>query len=267
VYRLLAIADLHAGSRLAPWPRDFPLATGGIWEPSLAQRWLNRCWDTMLEEMLALSHLDAIIHLGDALEGTNPRNGTIVSDRRDDQVGGAIELLGPLAELTKHFYMIQGTNWHVGKGAEDETDVARQLKAIPQPDTGFLAWPDLYLDMGGCVSHWAHHIGSTSNPLYEANALLRALYILRVEVEREWGVLAPDVRLIGRAHRHRMISVSKGDWHGVCLPGWQLKTPFGYKMSPETLPEVGYVIVECEGGDIWVKARRFGLPTPHIERT
>jgi hypothetical protein len=144
--------------------------------------------------------------------------------------------------------------------------VAMQLDATPCAETSERVWGDLLLDMGGVVGHFAHHIGCTTNPMYEATALLREIYVVRAELDKEWGVLRPDVRLVVRAHRHRLMVVSKDEWHGLCLPGWQFKTDFSYRVAPASISEIGYALIECQDGKIVIDTHKFHLPMPHVER-
>lgn len=265
VYRVLFVADTHTGSTVSPWPDGHPLPDGGTWQLSRPQRMLANFWDQMLEEALAFDHIDAVVSLGDLVDGNNPKAG-LITDRMDYQAGAAVELLAPLRELAERFYVVRGTEWHTGKGDEHVTRIASDLKATPIPSTGELTWPELYLDMDGCLIHCAHHIGGTSNPMYEATAVLKALDTLILELHKAYGRLAPNVMGIVRAHRHRAISVSKNGRMGMVLAPWKLKDNHAHKVAPESIPEIGYGVMEAEDGKLSGWVRTFDLPLPHIER-
>lgn len=265
VHRTVVVADTHVGSTVSIWPEGAPLPDGGTWQPSRPQRMLARHWDTMLEELLAYDHLDAVVTLGDLIDGGNPKAG-LVTDRLDYQAGAAVELLQPLRELAERFYVVRGTEWHTGKGDQHVTSIARDLDATPIPSTGEHTWPELFLDMAGLVVHFAHHIGGTANPMYEATGVLRDLNVLRLELLSKYGKLSPDVWAIVRAHRHRTVAVSKDGRWGLVVASWKLKDSFAYKVAVNTLPEIGYAVLESDGDRLTVTTRTFDLPLPHIER-
>lgn len=265
VYRALILADEHVASTMAPWPEGVQFPEGGEYRPSKYQRWLNRCWDQMLEICLEYDHFDCVVNMGDTLDGNNPK-ALLVTDRMDCQIAAAVELLAPARELAEQFYMVAGTNFHVGKGAQYETAIARELEATPHPETGHLVWPFLLKEMDGVLGHFAHHIGTVRNNRYEATALWGGLLNLRSEHERVYGKLAPDVEAVFRAHRHRMMHVKKGRWHAVAVCGWQLHTDYSLKVAGESLPEIGFAVVEVEDGDLGVRQVTFRPPLPHVER-
>lgn len=262
-YRLLLLADEHVASTVAPWP-DVSFPDGGEYRPSKYQRWLNRCWDRMLEEALSYDHFDCIVNLGDTLDGNNPR-ASLVTDRVDCQIAAAVELLSPVRELAEQFYMVAGTNWHVGKGAEYETSVARELDATTCPETNHPVWPFLLLNMDGVIAHFAHHTGTVRNIRYEPTGLWGALMNLRQEYDKAYGRLAPDVRCIFRAHRHRMMHIQKGPWHAASVCAWQLHTDFSLKVAGDSVPETGFAVVEVEDGEVRVRQVTFPPPLPHVE--
>lgn len=264
-FRVLVVGDLHAGSTVAPWPEGMPLPDGGEWQPGVIQRWLGDCWDSLLEHALSFDHIDALIHNGDAIDGGHPNNAGVVTNRLDYQADAAIELLAPLRECADKFYMVQGTSWHVGRGAENETAIARELDAVPHRDSGALVWPELWLDLGGVIGHWAHHVGTTANPFGEATAPWRDLQMLRLAALNAGYPWANEVRLMVRNHRHRMIHVEKDGMHALTVTGWQLKTEFGYKVAPNSVSEIGYAVIECEGGNVRVDMRTFRGYLPRVE--
>jgi len=265
VHRVVAIADLHVGSTVSLWPEGAALPDGGAWQLSRPQRMLARHWDTMLEELLAYEHIDAIVTVGDLVDGCNPRAG-LITDRMDYQRAAAVELLAPLRELAARFYVVRGSEWHTGKGDEYVSAIAEELGATPIPSTGEVTWPELFYDMGGLVVHFAHHIGATLNPMYEATAALRDLMTLRLELLNKYGLLAPDVWATVRAHRHRTIAICKDGRWSIVLAGWKLKDNYAYRVAVNTLPEIAYAVLESDGDTLTVRTRAFPLSLPHVER-
>jgi hypothetical protein len=60
-----------------------------------------------------------------------------------------------------------------------------------------------------------------------------------------------------------MIHVEKADWHAATLCGWQLHTDFSLKVAGESLPEIGFMVLETDEG-LHVRQVTFPLPLPHV---
>jgi hypothetical protein len=264
--RILVLGDLHAGSTVSPWPVGVPLPDGGLYEPSKAQRYLLGCWRDMLAEVEQMGR-PTLVLLGDLIQGSHAKDGQLVSPLLSVQVEGARRLLMPLVERCERVYCLRGTQWHEGRLSEHVAGLARELDAVPHPKTGEAMWWELHLDTGGGkVIHFAHHITATMLPATEANALLRDLLNTIVELQRAHGRLAPDLKMIVRAHRHRAayVQVPPG-LHALSVPPWQLRTSYAYGKAIASLPQVGYAVIEA-GGEISARVRTFPLPRAHVER-
>ena len=90
---------------------------------------------------------------------------------------------------------------------------------------------------GGRLVHFLHHIGTTSSTAHEASAVNGELSAMYVEAGR-FGDEPPAI--IVRSHRHRYIKVQLaaegGEASAVVTPGWQLKTPFAWKIAGARTP-------------------------------
>lgn len=265
VQRIVVLSDLHVGSTVGIWPGRHAVEGGGVYEANEFQQWLYRCWQEMLVEVKRLKPRVAVIN-GDALQGTNPRDGQLITNKVDVQAEAAIQLLEPLRKAAKTLYIIRGTEWHDGKAAENVEQMARALRAKPDPASGQYTWWELYLDVGGPVMHFAHHVGASSVPWYEATVPLRDTLLMLSELWRFFGSAAPNVRMVVRSHRHRYIHVdAPPDLQVVVTPSWQLKTAFGYKRAASMLPIIGYIVLEWDGRDLVCKPRIFPLPPLRVE--
>lgn len=264
--RFLLLSDGHVGSTVGLWPGSHRVEGGGEYSANKYQVWLHHCWQEMLAEVAAFEEKPVCIYNGDPLQGVHMRDGQLVTNKIDIQVDAALRLYGPLRSLCSKWYQIRGTEWHEGKAAEFVELMARNLDAEQDPSSGQWSWWDLYLDVGGPVIHFAHHVGVSSVPWYEATVPLRDTLLLLAELWRFYGDRAPNVRMVVRSHRHRYIHVdAPPDIHVVVTPAWQLKTAFVYKRAASMVPQIGYVIVEWDGVDLLVKPRIFDLPDLHVE--
>lgn len=266
IRRVVVLSDLHVGSVYGLWPGTHKIEGGGDYSASVFQAWLWQCWQRMLDEVEGLSPAPDVILNGDAIQGVNKRDGELCAANTGTQVKVAAAVLKRLRAAARRFYMVRGTEWHDGAAAEDLELLATGLKAQVDPQTEMSSWWELYYDIGGPVIHFAHHVGCSSVPWYEATVPLRDTLLQMSELHRFYGDRAPNLRMVVRSHRHRNIEVkAPPDIHAVVTPAWQLKNAFGYKKAASMLPQIGYLIIEWDGQDLMVRDRIFDLPELHVE--
>lgn len=260
---VVVFSDLHVGSVVGLWPGKHPIEGGGEYEVNVFQKWLHACWHEAMKEIAQLRPKPVVVLNGDMLQGTNPRDGQLVTTKVDIQVWAATTLLEPARETAEKMYVIRGTEWHEGKAAEFLEFLAAGLDVEKDPASGQYTWWELFFDLDGHIMHFAHHIGTSSVPWYEATVPLRDLLLFIAEIVRFGG---PDVRITVRSHRHRYVHVdAPPDLHAIVTPAWQLRTAFSYKRSSAMLPQIGYVLLEADGDDVLVRKRLFKLPEMKVE--
>jgi hypothetical protein len=266
--RFLVLSDGHVGSTVGLWPGSHPIEGGGEYWANKYQVWLGECWQAMLTEVAAFRPKPIVIYNGDPIQGVSPKDGQLITNRVDIQIRAAHEVYQPLRRLASRWYQVRGTEWHEGKSAEFVELLAANLQTERDPASGQWTWWELYLavEEGGPVIHFAHHVGMSSVPWYEATVPLRDTLLLLAELWRFYGQRAPNVRMVVRSHRHRFIHVdAPPDLHAVVTPAWQLKGAFSHKKAASMLPQIGYVVIEWDGQELVVKPRIFDLPDLHLE--
>lgn len=248
------------------WPGRHPIEGGGTYESNEYQLWLDKCWQELLAEVASFPTKPIVVYNGDALQGVNYKDGQLITPLINIQAMAALKVYEPLRALASRWYHIRGTEWHEGKSSDHIEMMARMLEAERDPSSGQWSWWELYLDVGGPVIHFAHHVGCSSVPWYEATVPLRDTLLQLAELWRFYGQRAPNLRMVVRSHRHRFIYVkAPPDIHVAVTPAWQLKTAFAYKKAASMLPEIGYLVIEWDGVDLVVKERIFELPDLHVE--
>jgi hypothetical protein len=264
-------SDLHVGSTVGLWPGRHRIEGGGVYEANVMQQWLLECWQDALRQVAEVRP-DVIVINGDAIQGGNWKDGQLVSSKADIQQLAAYELLAPLRETTDAMYYIRGTEWHDGRAAENVEMLARSLDCVKDPASDQWSWWELFLALGTAelrgapVAHFAHHVGMSSVPWYEATVPLRDALMELAELWRFYGVEAPNLRLVVRSHRHRFIHVqAPPDLQVFVTPSWQLKTAFAHKRASAMLPQIGWVQFEYDGTDLVIKPRIYALPRLHVE--
>jgi hypothetical protein len=246
---LAVVSDLHCGCRLGLCPPEgAALADGGPYMPSPLQRrvwaWWEEFWGEFVPRATRGQPFAALVN-GETIDGVHHRATTQISQNLDDQRELAKAVLRPVVELCEgRFYVVNGTPAHSGEQGCDDEAVARDLGAIPD-DSGRYARYAAWLRVGDALVHAAHHIGTTGSQHYESTAVHKELIEAYGECGR-WNDEPPD--FIVRSHRHRYITTSvatsKGFAASIVTPGWQLKTPFAFKIPGARMsePQFGGVV-------------------------
>jgi hypothetical protein len=263
---VVVVSDTHVGSTLGLWPEGFQVEEGAVVQLNKFQKWLLDCWWQMLGDIMELPEKPIVVVNGDVIQGAHEKDAQLVTTRIDLQAAAALEILKPLRELASSMYMLHGTAWHGGPASSHVSGVAKALECVPEPTTGRPCWWELYLRLGERLAHFTHHVSATSLPMYEASIPLRDSIVLNSELSRVYGADAPRVDLDVRAHRHRCILTFKPPRTWVAVsPSWQLKGEFVFKVAASSLPDIGYLLIECNERDLVVLPRLFQLPALHIE--
>jgi len=264
---VVVISDLHVGSVVGLWPVGAILEGGGRYQLNKYQEWLMECWQAMCEDIATISPKPTLVINGDIIQGKSWRDGQLITNRGDIQANAAELLLAPLMELVGERYVIRGTEWHEGRCSEDVSRLARSIGAVQNPTTGQYTQWELFLEWADNtdVIHFAHHIGTSSVPWYEATVPLRDTLLLLSELVREYQDEMPNVKLVVRSHRHRHVYVRE-DVGVVVTPAWQLKTAFGYRKATSMLPHIGYVKITHNGKRFEVDEEKFPLPLPSVRK-
>ena len=279
IRNLIVVSDLHCGCQFGLCP---PVAQhfngGGQYIPSDLQKKVWLWWIEFWEEwvpMVTRKEPFAVLINGDSTDGVHHKATTQVSHNLNDQKEIARSVLEPIvAQCSGNFYMIRGTEAHVGQSGQNEEMLAKELGAVPETlgldaegkkILNYARWL-MWIELGEGLVHATHHIGTTGSTAYESTAPMSELANAFSEAGR-WNERAPDVIL--RAHRHRAIQVEvpTSTGYGICAvtPGWQLKTPMIHRIAGGrmTTPQFGGLTVKAGDEDpIYVRSRIW-----NIERT
>lgn len=251
IRQAIVISDLHCGCQfgLCP-PEGLTLDGGGHYEPSKLQlkvwEWWTKFWQEWVQKVTRGERYALILN-GDTTDGRHHGSTTQISQNLSDQKRLAAEILFPVIEHAECLYMVRGTEAHVGAAGENEEMLGETLCAV-QDATGNHTRLELSLRLGGdngALCNIMHHIGTTSRTHYESSAPMGEMGEILTEAGR-WNEEAPD--FIIRSHRHRHIKIQKSSAKGYSIvevtPGWQLKTPFVYKINARNaIPEFGGILI------------------------
>jgi hypothetical protein len=249
INNVVVISDTHCGCRLALCPPEVSLDEGGDYKHSKLQAAIWAWWQEFWGEWVPMATRGepfAVVHNGDAIDGNHHDSVSQISHNMVDQSRIAYEVLKPVVEACEgRYYHIRGTEAHVGKSGQAEEALAEKLGARPNEEGQFARY-ELWLRVGGGLAHIMHHIGTTGSAAYETTALMKEFAESCAEAAR-WGQAAPNVVVRSHRHRNAEIKVPTADTYGICCTtaGWQLKTPFVWKLpgGRVTTPQIGGTLI------------------------
>lgn len=271
---LIIISDLHCGCRLGLCPPEgVTLDGGGRYAPSALQMavwdWWMEFWNEWVPTVTRGEPWDLVVN-GDALDGVHHGSTTQVSHDLGDQARMAAIVLGPIVVQARKYYHIRGTEAHVGPSGVEEERLAQRLGATPNAEGQYARYELLKRvgDDSGPLCHILHHIGTTGSAAYESSAVQAELVatFAQAGANRE---TPPDYVI--RSHRHRYIKVQnpseRGEAAAIVTPGWQLKTPFTFKIAGGRVrqPEFGGIIIRQGDEEFYSRFFRRTIERPAVE--
>lgn len=249
----VVVSDLHVGCEFGLCPKKgYRTDSGGHYTPNRIQRESGAMWDEFwrkwVPSVVGRQPFDITI-LGDTIDGSHHGSVHQWTHNLETQEAAAVELLNPIAARARafggRFFMVRGTEAHVGQSGQNEESIAKQLDAVPNRDAQH-ARHELNIRIGSGLINMLHHVGTTSSAAYESTAVHKELVEAYNEAAR-WNLRA--FAGVVRAHRHRCIHIkipsARGNDFSVTTPGWQAKTPWAYKVAGarQSSPQFGGICI------------------------
>lgn len=254
---IVAISDTHCGSTLGLSVKHL-LDDGGTYTPSPLQNKLWEHWKDFWKWTYRIIGNEPfiLVHNGDIVDGVHHRTTTLSSHNLTIQSRLAAEILEPHISRALAYYQIRGTEAHAGQSAQEEEALACVLGAVRDKKSGQYARWELWMEFGNELLHFSHHIGSTTSTAYESSAPMRELVAAFVEAG-QFRQRPPD--MIIRSHRHRYTEVKTPNGRIIVTPGWQLRTPFVFKIDRMRAPMLGGIVIGRGDEGVYVRERIYTL--------
>lgn len=253
---ILLLSDLHVGSTVGLWAKDFISNEGNPIGQNKFQEWLWECWVDAMDwskKIIGKDPFEVVLN-GDLVDGIIlNRSLQVMSPDVGDQNEAVRQVLAPLSERCDRLHIVKGTESHT---RNDEIRLGAHLGASKCPQTGQRAWDTLDLDCHGTLYNFAHHISATARSYLEASAHSIALGNISHSRARV-GLPVPNV--VCRAHRHRHGIWDDGNQVSVITGAWQGLTRYGYRVVPDAVPQPSIVIFDhrnLERGELPLIHRR-----------
>jgi hypothetical protein len=247
---------MHVNSTIGLCAPTVTLDDGGEYQASKVQLWLYQCWqDTLARVRKLRKRGDRVYGVfdGDGPDGNWHSAVQLITTNPQAIVSAFIDVARPMRELCHDgFWMVRGTEAHVGPSAYLEETAAELLQATKYPADGdrFTCW-QLKLRLQGVSFDIMHHGRMGNLPWTKANALGTQAYQL-VDAYIRNGEMPPTVGV--RAHRHRWADTGANyPVRMIALPCWQLATAYVHKVAPASPADIGAVICVIEDGRLQVE--------------
>ncbi len=266
---LAIVSDTHAGSTVALCPPKIELDDGGCYEASKPQRWLWQTFNTFLDkaDQKRTQHKGDLYFVcnGDLTEGFHHHTTQILTGNPTAQARVVDAIMSPVLDLKpSKMFFVRGTEAHVGPSAAYEERVALGLwkdkRPVQRPpDSETASWWHLPMEIQGVRLSFAHHGRMGQRPWTKHNiALLLAKQIFMEHAERE----RPHPHLAIRSHMHQFADTfTSCPTRLIQTPAWQLHTAFTWKVVPESLADIGGVLITIDKGDYEIEPILF-TPEP-----
>ena len=248
---VLAItSDHHTGSTLGLCPPEgVRLDDDGAYNPSKAQKWTWSCWEDYWKAVAA-KRADTkadlwCIYNGDLAEGDHHGTSQIIS--RNPEPAGYVSdrVFSVPGELKpERQFVVRGTEAHVGPAGATEEAWARRMKAEKNQETKTWSHWHLRFSVHGVRFDFQHHGRTGTRPWTRAGALGALAAEIFYEHARTGN---PHPHFAIRSHRHTY--GDSYDGHPTRLiqtPSWQLKTAHAHKVAPESIADIGGVIITIQ---------------------
>lgn len=260
---VLDIGDLHAFHKHGLVPPDFQSSTGATINLNSYQQYLWECWQHFLARSDLPNQIDVMTLGGDLGEGQNPAEEARDLSEVDPtfQARGIAHILAPLAQRVstdstgqRRIHAIQGSGYHVGKGAAIEEIACQMIGARKWPNGHYVQpWID-NLVIHGVLFDIAHNQSVVTR--YRTMPLEREVgfwleKIGRLMLKHQRDGLPFSQLIILRHHAHYGFRVVREEnVTAISVPAWKLMD--GYisrgKMVNRYVPEnIGSVGIWMRG--------------------
>lgn len=254
---LIFLSDIHCGSTIGLMGKAVQHDDGQWILPSEVQNYLWTQYQRFCLDAteLAEGRETHIFLMGDLVDGDHHRTTQIVSNDQGMHVQIAADALlhGILGIPHSTCHMIRGTPAHVGKAAGLEKSVAARLlregvDTLVRHEGGSYLHPFLYADFDGTLFDLRHH--GRAGQREHTRASYSKLYALDIYLTHHLeGRRPPDFAVRGHLHKYMDSGPDhRGITRAIQLPCFQLHTEFTRRISIETLPDIGGLVILLDDG-------------------
>jgi hypothetical protein len=245
---LAITSDQHCGSTLGLCPPEGVRLDGDAsYQPGKVQQWTWEKWeDYWAAVKFTRDRHKAEVwtaYNGDAVEGDHHGTSQIISKNPEPQAYLLERVFSLAAALNPaRQFVIRGTEAHVGPaGATEEMWAKHLLNHVRDPETKAHSWWHLRLDIHGVLFDFKHHGRVGTRPWTKLTGTGTLAAEIMLECANSDNPI-PDFAI--RSHRHQYVDT--GDAYKtrvIQTPAWQIKTSHAHKVVPESIADIGGLII------------------------
>jgi len=254
--RIGVLSDLHIGGQESLCPPKVILPDGGIRLHNETQAWLWERWEFVRSVFNDCGGLDALISLGDIVDGSNPkRSGRGMSfTEREHQEQVACDVLEGIN--FKEFYNFEGSRYHIGFDTSSDKRVVHNIGADPQIRGGYDY--DGIIDVDQVGIYCRHSCGVSGQ--YPGTPLWREMRGHQLNKD-QFG--EASIFLFGHAHYYFRIGTGFAD--AINLPCWKPRDGFVKTLTTSLAftPKIGGLLIEIEDDWYDIRPMVWKLPVEH----
>ena len=199
------------------------------------------------------------VFVGDAIEGIHHGSKQFITARVQEHEKIAEDAIDNGLRMMKHgkddkFYMVSGTESHVGESEERIASDVGPVAYMPAPEDKVTrwCWPMLPVSINGVFGLIAHHGPGPGSGANEGNPLRNK--VRNIVVSRALrGKKAPRFIVFGHKHAKQHIQYEYEDLvvDAFILPSFQGKTDWFYSVDPFAFNNIGMLKIDISaGGDL-----------------
>lgn len=245
--RILVMSDLHCGHVVGLTPPRWqikPSDTKGRTKRTKYAETASEAWEWYLRNIRRCGPYDMVVVNGDAIDGHGQASGgtELITSDREEQSEMAVyaiqRAMGKKNGRKCRLVMTYGTAYHSGKEEDWESIIASDLNA---EKIGAHEW----IDVGGWVFDFKHHVGSSVIPHGRYTAVARDALWSSLWAERGD---APKSDVIIRSHVHYFGYCSDGRVLMMTTPALQaMGSKFGSRRCSGVV-DFGFVVFDIDKG-------------------
>lgn len=256
---LVFFSDTHCGSTIGLMHPDGVMHDDGqMIMPSKLQEYLWSNWVSFRADISQLTkgYRTHVFAVGDLTDADHHRSTQLLSNDEGIHIQVAADCIQFLLDGFKYesLHAVRGTPAHVGKAAGLEKAVMGRLNRegvkniVKDPTTNSFVWPFVYAEIDGVLFDIRHH--GRAGQREHTRASYSRLYALDMYLSHHLEGRKPaDVAV--RAHLHKYMDSGydhRGITRAIQLPCWKLHDEFTRRISIESMPDCGGLVILLHDG-------------------
>ncbi len=242
---MVIVSDTHAGYKYGLVPPAWRATGGEKVDATLKfQKYLYDCWADFVKRC---PRCEILVINGDAIHGEDRKDIAlnVVSSDMFEQAQMFIELVKPLRKKCDRVWLLKGTPYHEGRGADVVEWIGKEIGA-ERWQAGRYSGYSLYINWHGLTFGFAHH--QTRGWIYAAGAGDRTAWL---QQSAEGQGKLPKADVLVRSHLHMQRVVWARDKWIIATPGWTVVSPFAAKVMEHSRAhessDIGGIILSTDG--------------------